>query len=135
MYTNYFIIPKAVYFYCIVPAVVVIIASIIFSLAYHKKKGTYYYMYTLNYVYNIASILLCLLLFPLLFGYSLAMAYIIRDGLITNVNFLVIVMLIMLPIIPLATLIFVSIKFVKNLKYKEQLDENSEFVDNESEEY
>ena len=52
MYTTYFIIPKAVYFYCIVPAIAIIIASIIFGLIYHKKKGTHYYIYTMNYVYN-----------------------------------------------------------------------------------
>ena len=123
VYTTYFIIPKAVYFYCIFPAGIVILASIIFGLCYHKKKGTHYYIYTLNYVYNIASILLCLLLFPLLFGYALAMAYLIMRGLISEVGFLIKFILILLPLVPLATLIFVCVKFVKNLKYKEELDE------------
>jgi len=123
MYTTYFIIPKAVYFYCIVPAIAIIIASIIFGLIYHKKKGTHYYIYTMNYVYNFASILLCLLLFPLLLGYVLAMAYIINRGLIENVSFIVNFILILLPLIPFVTLAFVSYRFVRNLHYKEQLDE------------
>ena len=118
MYSTYFIIPKAVYFYCILPALIIIIASIIFSLVYHKKKGTHYYLYTLNYVYNIASILLCALLFPLLLGYSLAMSYIIHVGLIADVSFSLILILVIFPIVPFITLSIACFKFINNLKYK-----------------
>lgn len=134
MYSNYFIIPKAVYFYCILPALILIIASIIFNIIYHKKKGTHYYIYTLNYIYNIVSILLCALLFPLLLGYSLAMSYIIQIGLIKDVSFFLLLVLLIFPIIPFITLAVACFKFVNNLKYKERLDKEliDEFKEFES---
>ena len=124
MYTTYFIIPRAVYFYCILPALLLIIGTLIFTIVYNRKKGTYYYVYTMNYVLNFISILLCLLLLVLLIGYSWAMLYIIHLNLITNVNVFVIVILIIMPLVPLITLIFVINRFIKNLKYKKALDEN-----------
>ena len=126
MYTTYFIIPKAVYFYCILPALLLILGTLIFMIVYRRKKGTYYYVYTMNFVLNFVSMLLCILLLTLLIGYSWAMLYIIYLKLIVNVNVFVIVILILLPIIPLVTLIIVCRRFIKNLKYKEELDENAE---------
>lgn len=133
MYSTYFMIPKAVYFFCIFPALLVIIATIIFNIIYLKKKGTYYYIYTLNYVCNVASMLLCLLLLPLLFGYSIAMLVIIKAGLFADVSLLLIMLLIFLPIVPLITLIVVCIKFVRNLKYKEILEERKSNLENNME--
>lgn len=123
MYSSYFIIPKAVYFYCILPALIIIIGSIIFWLIYRRKKETKYYAYTLNYVYNIASILICLLLFPLLLGYSAAMMYMIKVKLLLNVSLLLKILLILLPLIPFLTLLYVLYRFIKNLKLKEIIDE------------
>lgn len=119
----YFIIPEAVYYCCIIPALIVIIACVLFSAIYRKKKETKYYAYTLNYVYNIGSILVCVLLFPLLLGYSLAILYIINKGLLVNVSFLLKIFLIALPLIPFVTLIYVMRKFIKNLDLKNKIDE------------
>ena len=130
MYNYYFVIPKAVYFCCILPALIIIIACILFSIIYRQKKGTPYYTYTLNYVYNIASILLSLLLFPLLLGYSMAMLTIINSGYIIDVDLLLKILLIILPMIPFFTLIFVLYKFIKNLKLKNIIDEDIQNLKN-----
>ena len=126
MYTTYFIIPKAVYFYCMLPALIIIIGCILFSIFYRRKVGTYYYVYVLNKVYNLSSILLCLLLFPLLMGYSLAMLYVLHKGLIIGVSPILKVILVILPLIPLITLIIVISRYLKNLEYKQRLDERLE---------
>ena len=123
MYKYYFVIPDAVWLCCILPALIIIFASILFGIVYRQKKETKYYVYTLNYVYNIASILICLLLFPLLLGYSAAMLHIIDKGLLIDVNVLLKILLIILPLIPFVTLIFVLYKFIKNLKIKDKIDE------------
>ena len=122
MYSYYFIIPKAVYFCCILPALIIIVASVLFGVVYRQKKGTKYYAYTLNYVYTIASMLICLLLFPLLLGYCVAMLTIINKGLLLEISLLVKILLIMLPTIPFITLIFVLYKFIKNLELKNKID-------------
>lgn len=119
----YFIIPEAVYYCCIIPALIVIIACVLFSVVYRKNKETKYYAYTLNYVYNIGSILVCVLLFPLLLGYSTAILYIINKGLLMDVGFWLKLFLIILPLIPLLTLIYVMRKFIENLDLKIQIDE------------
>lgn len=123
MYRYYFIIPNAVYYCCVIPALIIIIACILFTLVYRQKKETKYYAYTLNYVYNICSILICLLLFPLLLGYSAAIFYVINKGLLVNVSLLLKILLIILPIIPFVTLIYVLYRFIKNLKLKNIIDE------------
>jgi len=126
MYNYYFIIPDAVYYCCIIPALIIVVACILFTLVYRKKKETKYYAYTLNYVYNMSSILICLLLFPLLLGYSAAMLYVINKGLLVNVRLLLKILLIILPLIPFATLIYTLYKFIKNLKLKNIIDERYE---------
>ena len=115
MDSKFFIIPSAVYYYCLYPALAVIVGSIIFTIIYRRKKGTENYAYTLNYVYTIVSMLLSLLLLPLLLGYAMAMIRIINSGLIENTNKAVIFVLILLPLIPLVTLIFVFVNYVKNV--------------------
>lgn len=123
MYSYYFIIPDAVWYCCIIPALIIILACFLFGIVYRKKKDTKYYAYTLNYVYNIGSILICLLLFPLLLGYSAAMLYIINKGLLIDINVIIKVLLVILPLIPFVTLMFVLYKFIRNLKYKDEIDE------------
>lgn len=123
MYNYYFVIPDAVWYCCIIPALIIILACFLFGIIYRRKKDTRYYAYTLNYVFNIGSILICILLFPLLLGYSAAMLYIINKGLLVDVNIVIRILLIILPIIPFITLIVVLHKFIKNLKFKEIVDE------------
>ena len=130
MYNYYFIIPDAVYYCCIIPAIIIIIACILFNLIYRQKKERKYYAYTLNYIYNIGSILICLLLFPLLLGYSAAMLYIINKGLLIKIKILLKIIIIILPIIPFVTLIYVLYKFIKNLKLKSIIDERYEEKEN-----
>lgn len=123
MNNYYFIIPEAVYYCCIIPALIVIIACVLFSVVYRKKKETKYYAYTLNYVYNIGSILVCVLLFPLLMGYSAAIWYMMKKGLLIGVGALLNFLLIILPLIPLVTLIYVMRRFILNLDLKNKIDE------------
>lgn len=127
MSSYYFVIPDAVWFCCILPAIIIILASILFGIVYRYKKDTKYYTYTLNYVYSITSILICLLLFPLLLGYSAAILYTIAKGivLVESVNIILKVLLIILPLIPLVTLIYVVSRFIKNLELKTEIDDNS----------
>lgn len=119
MYKTYFIVPKEVFIYCVFPALAIIIFCLLFWLIYRKKKELPQYAYTLNSVYNIASILICLLLFPLLLGYSVAMLDIINRGILEKVNILIKALLVFLPIIPFGNLLFVLYRFIKNMQLKE----------------
>lgn len=127
MSSYYFVIPDAVWFCCILPAIIIILASILFGLVYCYKKDTKYYTYTLNYVYSVTSILICLLLFPLLLGYSVAILYTIAKGivLVESVSIILKVLLIILPLIPFVTLIYVVSRFIKNLELKTEIDDNN----------
>ena len=120
MNNQFFIIPKAVYHFCLIPALVIIVASIIIAVWYRRKKDTKHYGYTLNYIYNIVSMLLSLLLLPLLLGYSMAMIEIINRGLIQGMNHVIMLILFLLPLIPLVTLIIVFINYVKGLSHKKE---------------
>ena len=118
MYSKFFMIPKAVYYFCLFPALIIIIASIVFAIVYRKKKGTEHYAYTLNYIYTIVSMLLSLLLLPLLLGYSIAMIEIISRGIVEVVNNGVMIILFLLPLIPLISLIVVFTSYVKGVHFK-----------------
>ena len=77
MYFKFFAIPKAVYFYCILPALLIIIATLIFKIVYSRKKESYYYVFNTNYFLLLSGILVAALLIALLSGYSAATIYII----------------------------------------------------------
>ena len=55
---KFFAIPKAVYFYCILPCLLIIIACLIFRIIYSRKKDTYYYTFNVNYFLLIAGIII-----------------------------------------------------------------------------
>ena len=71
MYFKFFMIPKAVYFYCILPCLLIIIACLAFKILYSQKKDTYYYYFNSNYFLLIGGILISAILLALLTGYSL----------------------------------------------------------------
>lgn len=124
MYFKFFSIPKAVYYYCFLPAILIIIVCLIFWLIYHNKKGTHYYVFTLNYFYEIAGIILSSILLALLLGYSSATIYtIFLSGLISN-YYAFVIMLVFLPLIPLCLFIWLSFKLYHNFEYKKELDTN-----------
>lgn len=123
MNTTYFIIPRSVLYYCILPALFFVFICLMYYIINLKKKGTYYYSYNLNMAFSITSILLSLLIFPLLLGYSIAMSVVLYKKLIIDVSFLIIIVLILLPLVPFSTLIFSFINFTKNLDGKKYLDE------------
>ena len=131
MLNTYFVIPRAVYFYCILPALLVIITAIIFSILYVRKKGTYYYIYNKTVFYTVASIVLCLILAPLLLGYSMSILYIINQKLLDDVSIIIYVVLIVLPLLPIGTMILLFRKFYQNQKYYELLKENEKLYLNE----
>lgn len=133
MFDTYFVIPRAVYFYCILPALLVIVIALIFSLLYYKKKGTYFYVYNKTVFYTIASLVLCLILAPLLLGYSLSLLYIINKNLIEDVSILLYIVLFVLPLLPIGTMIILFRKYYLNQKYYELLKENEKLYLNEEE--
>lgn len=122
MYFRFFSIPKAVYYYCFLPALLIIIACLIFWLFYRYKKGTHYYVFTLNYFYEIAGIILSSILLALLIGYSTATIYTIYLNNLINDYYAFIIMLAFLPLIPLCLFIWLCFKLYQNLEYKKELD-------------
>ena len=131
MYTRSFTIPSAVYFYCLLPSLLIIIGVLLIMLFSKKQKGSYYYNYKLNYLYNGGSILITILLLPLLLGYSIAMIYLIVNEYLVNIPLIVIIVLALLPVVPLVFFILVTRRFIKTLKMKKELDDNYDFTSND----
>ena len=124
MENKFFSIPAAVYYYCFLPALLIMIICLIFWLMYRHKKDTYYYTFTLNYFFQLSGIILSAMMLALLLGYSVATIYTIYvNDLVANYYFFMII-LIFLPIIPLCLFIWLIFKLIRTLKYKEKLDEN-----------
>ena len=119
-------IPKEVWYYVAFPIFGILIFYLLFNLFYSKKKGTYYYNYVVDYVYSTLGIVFCGLLFCLLLGYSIATLQILSTNNLMKVYTLLTFILIILPIIPAAFLVYVISVFYKNLKRKEVLDKNLE---------
>lgn len=120
---KFFWMPAEVWYYVVIPILVILLVYFVFNFLYRRKKGTYYYNYVVDYVYSTLGILFCSLLFCLLLGYSIATikVLIISDA-IKEYLWLAIIIGI-LPLVPTSFLIYVINIFLKNLKRKEKLDE------------
>lgn len=120
---KYFWMPKEVWYYVVVPILVILLAYLIFSLLYRKKKGTYYYDYVVDYVYSTLGIIFCSLLLCMLLGYSIATIQILLTTGIIKQQLILTIIIAILPLIPIGFLIYILKIYIKNLKRKEKLDE------------
>lgn len=120
---KYFLMYEEILYYVIIPIMVILVAYLVFSFLYRKKKGTYYYNYVVDYVYSSLGIIFCSLLFTMLFGYSLATLKIINTATNITVSKLNNIILVILPIIPAGFLIYLLKIYLKNLKRKLILDD------------
>ena len=120
---KYFLMFEEVVYYVVIPILAILVAYLIFSLIYKKKKGTYYYNYVVDYVYSSLGIIFCSLLFSMLLGYTIATLQILYVSGVLTQNILPVIMLIVLPIIPACFLIYVLRIYVKNLRRKLILDD------------
>ena len=123
---KFFIIPKAVYFYCILPCLLIIIACLIFRIIYKRKEKTYYYTFNVNYFMLMAGIFISAILMALLIGYSCATIYMIFINGTFDKYYILVMILAILPLIPLCLFIWLCFKIFDNLEYKHYLDENYE---------
>lgn len=123
---KFFLIPKAVYFYCILPCLLIIIAGLIFKIIYSRKKDTYYYIFNTNYFLLIAGIIISAILMALLIGYSGATIYMILINEAFSKFYILTMILVVLPLIPLCLFVWLCFKLFDNLEYKKYLDENYE---------
>ena len=120
---KYFYIPAEVWYYVVIPILIILLIYFVFNLVYHRKKGTYYYNYVVDYVYSTLGVLFCSLLFCLLLGYSIATIQILSEANVIQNNILMFIVLLILPIIPTIFLGYVLKIYIKNLKRKRILDE------------
>ncbi len=120
---KYFYIPAEVWYYVVIPILVILLIYFVFNLAYHRKKGTYYYNYVVDYVYSTLGVLFCSLLLCLLLGYSIATIQILSEANVIQNNILMFIVLLILPIIPTIFLGYVLKVYIKNLKRKRILDD------------
>lgn len=126
MYFRLFSIPKAVYFYCVFPILLIIIACLIFKIIYRRKKGTYYYIFNNNYFLLLAGILVSAIMIALLAGYSIATIYTIFLNNLFAQYYVLMMVLVILPLIPLCLFIWLSFRIYENFQYKKELDKNLE---------
>lgn len=131
MYFKFFSIPKEVYYYCFLPSILIIIGCLIFWLIYKRKKGTYYYTFTLNYFFELSGILLSSLLLALLIGFAIATIQTIYVNELFTKYYIFMIIIAFLPLIPLCLFIWLCFKIHQNLQYKRQLDDNYEVVEQE----
>ena len=97
---NFFWIPVQVWYYVVIPIIVILLIYAMFSLIYGRKKDSIYYNYVVDYVYSTLGIIFCSLLFCLLLGYSMAtIKTILSNNLLESYKILSIV-LVILPLIP-----------------------------------
>ena len=120
---KYFWMPAEVWYYVVIPILVILLAYFVFSFLYRKKKGTYYYDYVVDYVYSTLGIIFCSLLLCLLLGYSIATIQIMMSTGVLKDHFLLTLVIAILPIIPSCFLVYILKIYIKNLKRKERLDE------------
>lgn len=120
---KYFYIPAEVWYYVVIPILIILLIYFVFNLVYHRKKGTYYYNYVVDYVYSTLGVLFCSLLLCLLLGYSIATIQILSEANVIQNNILMFIVLLILPIIPTIFLGYVLKVYIKNLKRKRILDD------------
>lgn len=120
---KYFYIPAEVWYYVVIPILIILLIYFVFNFLYRKKKGTYYYNYVVDYVYSTLGVLFCSLLFCLLLGYSIATIQILSEANVIQNNILMFIVLLILPIIPTIFLGYVLKIYIKNLKRKRILDD------------
>lgn len=120
---KYFYIPAEVWYYVVIPILIILLIYFVFNLVYHRKKGTYYYNYVVDYVYSTLGVLFCSLLLCLLLGYSIATIQILSEANVIQNNILMFIILLILPIIPTIFLGYVLKVYIKNLKRKRILDD------------
>ena len=104
---KYFYIPAEVWYYVVIPILVILLIYVIFNLLYSKKKGTYYYNYVVDYVYSTLGVIFCSLLLCLLLGYSIATIQILIQANVFQDRIFLVIILFILPLIPLGFLIYV----------------------------
>ena len=85
---KYFYIPAEVWYYVVIPILIILLIYFVFNLVYHRKKGTYYYNYVVDYVYSTLGVLFCSLLLCLLLGYSIATIQILSEANVIQNNIL-----------------------------------------------
>ena len=124
IYMKFFWIPSAVWYYVVIPIVLILFGYFIFYLVYRNKKNNYYYNYVVDYVYSTLGIIFCGLLLCLLLGYSIATIQILILNNVIKTYILLDIVLIILPIIPASFLVYVIKVYLSNLKRKEVLDNN-----------
>ncbi len=115
--------PKEVWYYVIIPIIILLLFYGIFTLIYNRKKGTYYYDYVVDYVYSSCGIIFCGLLFCLLFGYAIATFHILIVNNLLNQYILLAIIIAILPLIPSCFLVYIIKIYINNLKRKEKLDQ------------
>ena len=120
---KYFYIPAEVWYYVVIPILIILLIYFVFNLVYHRKKGTYYYNYGVDYVYSTLGVLFFYLLICLLLGYSIATIQILSEANVIQNNILMFIVLLILPIIPTIFLGYVLKVYIKNLKRKRILDD------------
>lgn len=120
---KYFYIPANVWYYVVIPILIIILIYLIFNFLYRNKKGTYYYNYVVDYVYSTLGVIFCSLLLCLLLGYSIATIQILNEANVIKNNIIILLVLIILPVIPSVFLGYVLKIYIKNIKRKKVLDE------------
>lgn len=120
---KYFWMPAEVWYYVVLPILVILLAYFVFSFLYRKKKGTYYYDYVVDYVYSTLGIIFCSLLLSLLLGYSIATIQILSTTGVLKEQLILTLVIAILPLIPSCFLVYILKIYIKNLKRKERLDE------------
>ena len=120
---KYFYVPAEVWYYIVIPILVILLFYVVFNLIYSKKKGTYYYNYVVDYVYSTLGVIFCSLLLCLLLGYSIATIQILIQANVVKDNIFLVIILAVLPLIPLGFLIYVLKIYINNLKKKNILDQ------------
>lgn len=124
---NLFMIPAEVWYFAIIPVVLIILLFLVFNIYYKNMKGTYYFNYVVDYVYSFFGIIICSILFSLMLGYSISVIQILNTNNLVSKNLILIIMLSFFSLIPFGFLIYSLYSFVKNLKKKEYLDD---YIDN-----
>ena len=120
---KYFYIPANVWYYVVIPILIIILIYLVFNFLYRNKKGTYYYNYVVDYVYSTLGVIFCSLLLCLLLGYSIATIQILNEANVIKNNIIILLVLIILPVIPSVFLGYVLKIYIKNIKRKKVLDE------------
>jgi len=118
-----FWLPKEVIYYAIVPMIIILLIYVIFSIIYKKKKEKdYYYNYVSDHMYATFGIMFFSILFCLLLGYSIATVQVLNLIGIIHEYLILAIIIGILPVVPFAFLMYMTVIYFKNLKYKEKLD-------------